>query len=333
MKGFQGFRSAPLLLVFGEHGDRSLVVGRWVMWLEDGVLHAEAGVHAVWHEGMRWRKVDHLSAAAVIVDAPPFVATEALEDSPAAILTTAAKAAADRSRSSVTAVREVCYQLADTIAEDLRPADRSSSVRTAPAVPEVMAIRAALSLARDEARETVRRQFELGSDDREAYERYRRAADPTLMIDYEPADHSTRAWMRTHDAGIRQCRAIWDELGEQIDMLSGTLDAASTMWTAQQAKSTHDLNRLASAAAIGIGSPSLVLAYYGADQLLDPDLQTGATVVAWLPIVLGAVPAAILLRDHRPEGLKHVALWQGLLMLLMIATVVAIGSTARWALS
>lgn len=327
---FDGFRFAVLLLVCGSPGKRLLIVGRWTMWLEGDAMHAEAGVHGVWHEADGWRRGDPRPAVAAIEEDPPFHRADALADTGAAILATATKAAADRSRTSVTAVREICYELSEVISEGLRPDARKSP---APTIPQVMSLRAALALARDEARETIRRQFELGPDDREAYERYRRAADPALMIDFEPADHTTRTWMRTHDAGIRQCRAIEDQLAEQIEMLSGTLDAASTMWTAQQAKSSEDLNKVASAAALGLGVPSLVLAYYGADHLVDLHISAGSTVVAWLPLIVGAVPAAILLRNHQPHWwTSGRSSWLTALIGGTLAAIVAIGSIASWAL-
>lgn len=122
--------------------------------------------------------------------------------------------------------------------------------------------------ARDEARAAAREGFWLWLTDIEAYQRHRSTLDPTLLNGHQPADLDTRPWMRTHDAGVRHCLAMDQQLSDEAALIAGMLDAASTVAVARESESQETLNALMAVAALGLGIPALVLAYYGADRLL-----------------------------------------------------------------
>lgn len=312
-----GYRSTPLLAVLGAPGSRRILVGRWALAAsESGEIRAEAALYGRWDEDSDWERSEPDET-----DRPAFEPIDARGGDTASIITAAAKSAASAARTAVSDVRLICYELSEQIACGLKPNPERPA---ADLIPGLMALRSLISMARDEAREAVREQFELWFDDDDAYHSYRIAIDPTLMIDALPASAATRTWMSLHDATVRQSRAMEQQLSEQLDLLSSTLDAASSLWTAQQARASEGLNKVASAAAVGLGFPSLVLAYYGADQLVK--LRGFApTTIALMPLVIGAVPAAFMLRHHPPRSWRAGnAAWLATLLTVILATITVI---------
>lgn len=69
-------------------------------------------------------------------------------------------------------------------------------------------------------------------------------------------DIRTRPWIGTHGAGIRQCEAMNEYLGEEIQFLAGMLESAGTMAMVREAEAADTLNKVASAVALGLGLPS-----------------------------------------------------------------------------
>jgi hypothetical protein len=162
--------------------------------------------------------------------------------------------------------------------------------------------------------------------DSSAYHGYRRSRDLTLINEQPPADVTTRPWMRAHDAAIRQCEAMAELLGEEVQALTQMVQSAGVMAQIHDAESADTLNKVASAAAVGIGLPSLGLAYYGADKLFALDL-TGAVAVLAVILVptLLAVPASMVVSRGRT---RHTTVGMGvligcLLLCLILPTIVS----------
>jgi hypothetical protein len=172
--------------------------------------------------------------------------------------------------------------------------------------------------ARDEARAAAREGFWLWLTDIEAYQRHRSTLDPTLLNGHQPADLDTRPWMRTHDAGVRHCLAMDQQLSDEAALIAGMLDAASTVAVARESESQETLNALMAVAALGLGIPALVLAYYGADRLMP--LNDWRRAVAMLPIVLAAVGAGFLAQHRLPaqQANRRQKMWVVLSVLSLI---------------
>ena len=89
-------------------------------------------------------------------------------------------------------------------------------------------------------------------------------------------------------------------LAEEAQALSQMVQSAGAMAQIHDAESADTLNKVAGAAAVGIGLPSLALAYYGADKLFALDLNGIAAVLAVILIpTLVAVAASMLLSNSR----------------------------------
>jgi hypothetical protein len=325
---YGGFRCAPLVRVVSPEGGRLLLVGTWLIWLVDGVVELVASVSSFSSESDEWQTISPAPELLKELAIVPFDAVHSLvDDDPQRLLTTLAKAAAEESRNAVSSVRLIRYGLESRVRASLSADSDESPSR---ALPALIGLRIAVSQARDRTRECIREGFMLWRDDDEAYQRYRRHRDASIINPHAPADIATRPWIRTHDAGIRQCEAMNDYFGEEIQCLAGMLDSVGTMAMAREAEAADTLNKIASAVALGLGLPSLVLAYYGADSLFD--LSRGATAASVALLLLPAVIAVILVRDHLPGESRRAqtatgigAIFGLLALLLMVVVFTHIG--------
>ncbi len=326
------FRAVPLLLVLGDPADL-VVVGRVHVRQDGPDVTVDAVIDGVWVtvDG-GWepagpaepRDVDvriQRALREVRVDAP----AEVLAD-PQGAVARFAKSLAEGSRGAVARLRALRYAVESGLADQLRPGRRDSVL---PALATLLELGVMSGRAADQAREAVREGLWVWLTDPEAYHSYRVTQDPTILSGHAPADHATRPWMRTHDATVRQCRAMEEQLTAEADVISSLLDAAATVASARESESQQLFNTLVGVAAVGLGLPALVLSLYGADQLVP--LTSLRQVLALLPIALAAGLAGVVAVRQLPAGStrKHVAgtvlVVLALLLFLVFAGVVAPG--------
>jgi hypothetical protein len=325
----EAFRAAPLLRVLGSPGQRLVVVGLVQLAIADRRVVLEALVQGVWAEDQGWRPVPDAPGLEERL-APGLMSTahRLPADDDQTVAAVIAKALAEASRDAVSALREIRYEIETAIAASLR---RDVSDSTLPTLAALFELGVAGNRARDYARATARSGFWVWVTDDEAYQRYRRAQDPTIVNPHEPADASTRPWMRTHDAGVRQCTAMENQLTEEAAVIAGLLDAAATMAAAREAEAQETFNTLVAVAALGLGLPALVLTLYGTDTLVP--MRTWQKALAMLPIALAAVVAGGVAAHRLPFGtarerLRLTALMVlALLVLLIIAGFMAPAAT------
>jgi peptidoglycan/LPS O-acetylase OafA/YrhL len=110
------------------------------------------------------------------------------------------------------------------------------------------------------------------------------------------------------------------QLSEEAALIAGMLDAASTMAAAREGEAQETFNALTAVAALGLGIPALVLAYYGADRLLP--LNDWRRAGAMLPIALAAVAAGLLAQRRLPA--RHVNRRQKLQVVLSVASLIVL---------
>ena len=320
------FRAAPLLRLLGDGDRRLIVVGQWRFSFLPESFHVEAHIEGVWSEELHWSSAPP----------PPHLASQLQEgvlsgrhklpsDDAQSIVAVAAKAAAEASRDCVELVREIRYELESSLATTLR--GRTTS--TISALAALIELGTAVGRARDQARTAIRSGFWLHFDDEDAYQGYRRAMDPSILNHWAPATVESRHWMRVHDAGIRQCQAMEQELGDEVSVLAGLLDAASTISLAREAEAQERFNTRAAAAALGLGLPSLVLAYYSANHLLP--LDRPAHWLALVPVAATGLLATLVAWNQLPGSQTHKrAAWALGIVVTLLAPIVLAGVLARW---
>jgi hypothetical protein len=311
------FRATPLLRVLGTAPQRLIVVGQLRLSVSATESVIEVGVESVWSEEHAWQVKDQPDligslAPSLMPTAHVFPATD--EQS---IVTTMAKAAAEASRNAVADLRDIRYEVESALASHLR---RDGEGSVLPILSTLLELSIVTNRARDQARAAAREGFWLWLTDDEAYQRHRTKLDPTLLNGHQPADLHTRPWMRTHDAGVRQCLAMDRQLSEEAAFIAGMLYEASTVAAARESEAQETFNALTAVAALGLGIPALVLAYYGADRLLPLDDWRRAG--AMLPIALAAVAAGLVAQRRLPA--RHVNRRQKLQVVLAVASLIVL---------
>lgn len=311
------FRVAPLLRVLGTAPQRLIVVGQLRLSVSATQSSLEAGVEGVWSEEHAWQVKDQPDLIGSL--APSLMTTDYLVTAmdEQSMVTTMAKAATEASRDAVADLREIRYEVESCLASHLR---RDGEGSVLPILSTFLELSIVTNRARDQARAVAREGFWLWLTDDEAYQRHRTMLDPTLLNGHQPADLHTRSWMRTHDAGVRQCLAMDRQLSEEAALIAGMLDAASTVAAARESEGQETFNALTAVAALGLGIPALVLAYYGADRLLP--LNDWRRVEAMLPIALAAVAAGVLAQFRLPA--RHVNRRQKMGVVLSVVLLLAL---------
>jgi hypothetical protein len=300
-----------------------VLVGRWHIWLEGERILVDAVIERVADEGSGWQRTCARSAELAQVRVPfrPRPISDLADRQ--GLLTSLAKEASERSRDEVAVVRSLRLDLEERVAASMGSVGGESPSKT---LPLLVSLSIAVTQARHEARDAVREGLWLWRDDSAAYHGYRRSRDMTLINEQPPADVATRPWMRAHDAAIRQCEAMAELLGEEVQALTQMVQSAGVMAQIHDAESADTLNKVASAAAVGIGLPSLGLAYYGADKLFALDLSGAVAVLAVILVpTLLAVPASMVVSRGRT---RHTTVGMGvlvgcLLLCLILPTIVS----------
>jgi hypothetical protein len=313
-----GFRSAPLLVVAGSQPHRKVLVGRWHIWLHCDRILIDAVIELMADEGSKWQRASMRSEELAGVMHTQFQprAIHHLADQQQ-LLTSLAKEASEQSRETVAVLRSMRLDLHDRVAASMGSDDGESPSTT---IPLLISLGIAVTQAQHEARDAIREGLWLWRDDSAAYHAYRRSRDKTIINEHHPADANTRTWMRTHDAAIRQCEAMSELLGEEIQALTHTVQSAGVMAQIRDAESADTLNKVAGAAAVGIGLPSLGLAYYGADKLLALDMIGVVAVLAVIvvPTLLAVAASMIVSRGRREYAASGIGVLIGCLLLCLI---------------
>lgn len=314
------YRAGPLLRLLGERGERVLVVGQLrVAVANDGTCTVEAAVQSTWVESDDWAERDvpegglsdaELQALAETLMTTPHGLASRAPDTVAAVVM---KAAVSATRSAVALLRDVRYGLERDMATTLRRPGKGSSV---PVLAALLELGVAANRARDAARVSTREGLWLWLTDDDAYHRHRKALDPTLVTDLQPADAATRQWMRTHDATIRQCQQVETQLAEESVQLRGLLDAAATVASAREAEAQEAFTLLSGVAALGLGLPALVLTLYGADRLLP--LNSPSRAVTLVPVALATALAAAVAVHRLPFGTRRRRVVVGVAVVLLL---------------
>lgn len=175
--GATTYRVVPFLRLLGEHGARTLVVGRLRIAAAGGGLPALTLVLcAAWSERHAWTQVpevgpraEELLAASLAEPAHPVSGDERT------VVAVLAKAAAESSHNEVSRVRGLCYELERRFADQLA-SRRREAMR--PLLAEIVELSIALNRARDQARAARRDGLWLWLGDEEAYRRSRAESAP-----------------------------------------------------------------------------------------------------------------------------------------------------------
>lgn len=290
------FRSSPLLSSWrSEDGTRRMAVGSYRVWAEDTEIatRVEVGLHVLqsWVEvGGDWRRTDD-----AIVPLPDDLPTHYAADSTShAHVAVVAKALAERSRKAVHELRGFRYELEGRLGETLRGETSDRVV-----IAALVELRTALGMAEDMFAAEAREGLHLWLVDSEAYHSYRKAQDPLLLMPVEPARADSRPWMRVHDAAIRHCRTAAELLRAETGATAEVLAAASTVLVAAEGDRQASFNTLVGAAALGLGLPSLLLSYYGADPIFP--LNESRRAIPLLLIGLSVMLACAVAYQQLPQ--------------------------------
>ena len=303
-------RVVPLLEVMGDPGHRVVVTGATRI-----VVTAESTVALSIEITNAWSERNH-AFTALDIDAEDFTAVRTAiklsiaddmrepSDDPQSLAARIAKGLAERSRNSVARIREIRYELESLLAQANAPKKRA--VEQVSVVSSLLQLNIITSRAADVAREAVREGLWVWTSDSAAYHSYRRLQDPLIINEHKPATATTRSWMRQHDAAVRQCLEMRKQLDAESTTVQSLLAAASSVSSSREADAQSSFNTLAAAASLGLGLPALVLSLYGADRLVP--LISVQRWIAFAPVVVGLLLAAILAISSAPRGKTRV-LW------------------------
>ncbi|WP_216210043.1 hypothetical protein [Amycolatopsis aidingensis] len=282
--GADVFLAAPFVRFLGERGQRRLVVGQARVAVTAGAkAELTVAVRACWHEDRGWRQQEppaELFGPDLVADLPLAGPPDRTDARAAAV--TLAKAVAESSRNEVRRLRGLRYEFEQRLA-GLLANRRRDTLR--PLLAQIVEISVAAGRARDQAQEAVRDGLWIWLWDEDAY----RGTRP----DRETPPAGGPAWLGTHQASIRHCAALDEQLAEEVARLHSMLSSMSTFAVAQDSEAQDRFNLLAAAAAAGLGVPALILSLYGADSFLPLDTFDRAWR-ALVPIGLTVLAAAVV---------------------------------------
>ncbi len=224
------------------------------------------------------------------------------------------KELAEDSRNALSELREVRYELERQLAES--SAESTALEEHTSVVSSLLQLNIICGRAADQAREVVREGMWVHVTDSEAYHSYRRLQDPTIINQYSPATSETRPWMRLHDAAMRQCTEMRKQLDAESASIRTLLTSASSISSSREADAQTRFNTLVAVFSLGLGVPALVLALYGADMIVP--LNTVPRQIAFLPVALGLIVAAVIAAIKAPRGRGRMVWMFGALSILLV---------------
>jgi len=235
-----------------------------------------------------WRPVTEHDGLAGVVDRLLAGLPSSRPDDPEASVTVLAKHLAERSRNTVAGLRGARHGLERLLAEEIRAGSNRELEET---LADILELSIAASRARDEAREALREGLWTWRSDDDAYHAQRRLLEPNLPTRAADGEGSARSWFRTLDAGVRQCRQMEGQLGDETAVLHSLLNAASTIAVTRDARAQETFNLVAAVGGLLIGVPALVLTLYGATSVL-PLQWSNYYVLA--PLAVGGLAASVI---------------------------------------
>jgi hypothetical protein len=305
--GRTAFRAAPLLRVMTLGDEHLIVVGQTQVWVSRGEqARVTVLVRALWRATeqttssagdlgtharpvTQWEPVtghDRLPEVLehVVHGLPQDLGRDVEERA-----TGLAKQLAERSRNAVAELRVVRHGLELLLAQELRGGGTKALEFV---LADLLELSTAASRARDEAREAHRAGLWTWRTDVAVYHAHRRLMDPSLPT--RPGDRGgrRRSWLRVLDAAVRQCQHMERQLGEDLDVLYGLLNAASTIAVTRGSRAQETFNLVACVGGLVLGVPALVLSLYGADKILP--LGSASTYAVFIPLALAGLLASLV---------------------------------------
>jgi hypothetical protein len=307
------FRTAPLLAVLDTGAGRLMVIGHCqvtvaahrapvVRVLAQGLWLASRSADTprrrrrrLGRSAGRLSTTDHNWRMVSGFDRLPDVLVPWFRNNPHAIpadgegrATVIAKAIAESSRNEVYTVRALRYELERVIGANLR---RLRTQELEFVLADVVELTVAVSRARDEATEAWRGGLSSWRSDLAAYHAQRRLQDPTLPRRAGARRARLRSWFAILDAGVRQCKAMDQQLAEETTVLHQLLDAAASVSVARDAQAQETFTLVATVGGVLIGMPALIIALYGATAVLP--ISTSNAVIL-LPVAAAGLVAGLL---------------------------------------
>ncbi len=235
---------------------------------------------------LEWEKNDH---------DPPVTAQ--------ARATRAAKALAENSRNAVARLRESRYEVERRFGLHLRRQPGQDMELVLADVVELLAI---VGRARDVARWCVRSGLQYSVNNPTMYHAQRRLVDPSLPPREGREAAEADPTFAEYDAAVRQCRALEQELSDEIDALRAVLASGSAIAVTRDAQAQEKFTILATVSAVALGLPALVLALYGASAFLPLNgaLAFGSFRLLY-PVLAAGVLAAVLAASLPGKGRRR----------------------------
>ena len=156
------------------------------------------------------------------------------------------------------------------------------------------------------------------SDGSDGFHQHRKLLDPTLVRPTNALDLDKMPWFAPHDLAVRHLDVAAEHLGEEVDQIYGLLTGIASVATLREAEAQEQLNVIIAGAAVGLGVPGLVFAFYGAEVLApldatEPLLAVALTLAATLVVILIVL---IALRRRTPTSIgalgrkvPHIPAW------------------------
>jgi Family of unknown function (DUF6494) len=175
-----------------------------------------------------------------------------------AISTVIAKGIAEESRNSMSALRDVRYQLEAQLTSGLplpEPTAKHSEVAPEVVLVNLIEIRRAMSRVRDFAREAVRTALAAHGTNEDVYHAHRAYRDRTRIIGVEERMETGKMLKLPW---VRQCERLDEGLKDEVEVIGGLLSALATIASAQEAQAQGEFNAVAAAVAVAFGLPAVL---------------------------------------------------------------------------
>ncbi len=171
---------------------------------------------------------------------------------------------------------------------------------------DVVGLSTVVGRARDIARSCLRSGLKYSINNPAMYHAQRRLLDPSLPPREGREAAETDPTFPVYDAGVRQCRALAQELSDEVDALRAVLASGSAIAVTRDAQAQERFTILATVSAVALGLPALVLALYGASAFLpfDPSLAFGSFRLLY-PVLVAGIMAACLAATLPGKGKRR----------------------------
>ncbi len=171
---------------------------------------------------------------------------------------------------------------------------------------DVVGLSTIVGRARDIARSCLRSGLKYSVNNPAMYHAQRRLLDPSLPPREGREAAEADPTFPVYDAGIRQCRALGQELSDEVDALRAVLASGSAIAVTRDAQAQEKFTILATVSAVALGLPALVLALYGASAFLpfERTLAFGSFRLLY-PVLVAGILAACLAASLPGKGKRR----------------------------